>query len=561
MMVTATTSFAIMIRDIVVAVHAQIRGRYVVRLNFCLAGILSLLALDGIAPAAAADRVALVIGNGAYQKVPTLPNPPRDATDIGAALERLNFKVTRLSNAGAAEMRKAIVDFGRATEGSEMAVVFYAGHGMEAGGENWLIPTDAELRSDTDVESEAVSLRSINLQVSKARQLGLVILDACRNNPFAAKMQRSLRTRAVTRGLAPTEPTDNVLVAYAARDGTTANDGDGRNSPFTTALLRNIETPGLEISFLFRNVRDEVMTATKREQQPFVYGSLSKEAIYLKPPVAVQPPVSVATPLAVPPAVVAKAAPEQNAGKDRTAPLDEKKRNIFTDEDAKRIAEMGSKLKLSMPVFAIGETKADVPASFQRYVGIWVGKVGPGQGRQKMLVLTEAHSDGVILGYYVYGPAAKGSWDEKSTAGYVSFSAKISDDAFQFKPGIYPTEVKLSNADAMSMRMTNPDKKTAGATIRFTPLWRLVSADSTLPANDAGKGGNEGGRTARKRTAASSSSSIESEPASPSATGSSQSTKALYAKCSAEGHRIAGGKHKNVGFSRIEACVRNGGQM
>jgi uncharacterized caspase-like protein len=180
-------------------------------------------------------------------------------------------------------MRKAIVDFGRSTDGSEMAVVFYAGHGMEVGGENWLIPTDAELRSDTDVESEAVSLRSINLQVSKARQLGLVILDACRNNPFAAKMKRSLPTRAVNRGLAPTEPTDNVLVAYAARDGTTANDGDGRNSPFTAALPRHIETPGLEISLLFRNVRDEVMSATKREQQPFVYGSLSKEEIYLKP--------------------------------------------------------------------------------------------------------------------------------------------------------------------------------------------------------------------------------------------------------------------------------------
>jgi hypothetical protein len=535
----------------------------VVRLNFCLAGILSALALGALAPASAAERVALVIGNGAYQKVPALPNPARDAADIGTALERLNFKVTRLSNVGAAEMRRAIVDFGRTTEGSEMAIVFYAGHGMEAGGENWLIPTDAELRSDTDVENEAISLRSISLQVSKARQLGLVILDACRNNPFAAKMQRSLRTRAVTRGLAPTEPTDNVLVAYAARDGTTANDGDGRNSPFTTALLRNIETPGLEISFLFRNVRDEVMTATKREQQPFVYGSLSKEAIYLKPPVVVPPSASVApaTPLAVPPAVVAKASPEQNDGKDRATPPGERKRNAFADEDARRVAAMATKLKLSMPPFAIGETKGDVPVLFQRYVGIWVGKVEPGEGRQKMLVLTEVQSDGTILGYYVYGPAGKGSWDEKSPAGYFSFSAKISDNIFQFKPGVYPTEVKLSNGDAMSMRMTNPDKKMAAAVIKFTPLWRLVSADRTSPANDSGKGSNEGGRTARKRTAASSSSSVESEPASPNSGDSSQSTKALYAKCSAEGHRIAGGKHKNVGFSRIEACVRNGGQM
>jgi uncharacterized caspase-like protein len=143
-------------------------------------------------PAFAADRVALVIGNGLYQKVPALPNPTRDADDISRALERLNFRVTRLSNADAADMRKAVIDFGRAAEGSEMAVVYYAGHGMEAGGENWLIPVDAELRADTDVEIEAVSLRSMTLQVSKAQQLGLVILDACRNNPFAAKMQRSL---------------------------------------------------------------------------------------------------------------------------------------------------------------------------------------------------------------------------------------------------------------------------------------------------------------------------------------------------------------------------------
>jgi hypothetical protein len=271
----------------------------------------------------------------------------------------------------------------------------------------------------------------------------------------------------------------------------------------------------------------------------------------------VQPPASPA--LATTPVVVAKASPEQNAGKDRATPPDEKKRNAFTDEDAKRIAVMGSKLKLSMPPFAIGETKADVPVSFQRYVGIWVGKVGPGEGRQKMLVLTEAVSDGMVLGHYVYGPAAKGTWDETSPAGYVGFAAKISDNVLRFKSGIYPVELKLSGANAMTMWITKPDKKITGPGIKFTPLWRLVSSDRTLSADDAGKGGNEGGRTARKRTAASSSSSIE--PASTDAADSSQSTKKLYAKCSAEGHRIAGGKHKNVGFSRIEACVRNGGQM
>jgi len=549
-----------MIRDWLFAAHAQIWGTFVVRLNFCIAGILSLLALVEAVPASAADRVALVIGNGAYQKVPTLPNPPRDATDIGAALERLNFKVTRLSNASAAEMRKAIVDFGRTTDGSEMAVVFYAGHGMEAGGENWLIPTDAELRSDADVESEAVSLRSINLQVSKARQLGLVILDACRNNPFAAKMQRSLRTRAVARGLAPTEPTDNVLVAYAARDGTTANDGDGRNSPFTTALLRNIETPGLEISFLFRNVRDEVMTATKREQQPFVYGSLSKEAIYLKPPIVAQPaaPAAPAT-ASAPPVTIAKTSTEQNAGKDRTTPPDEKKRNAFTEEDAKRVAAFGAGIDLKMPPFAIGETKADVPASFAQFVGVWSSKTGfgGGKGRKGMLIVTEVLSDGLALGYYLWGPPTKLSWS-KAPAGYAPLASKIDGGVLRFQSG--ELEAKLSGPNAMTLKSTNLKKRSETATLKFEPLWRLLPQDQIPQGKRLGDRSGEDSRPAVRKASRAISSSSEDKPGS-SGTRDPQSTKALYARCSAEGHRIADGKHKNVGFSRIEACVRNGRQM
>ncbi|MGY3370504.1 putative caspase-like protein [Bradyrhizobium sp. GM2.4] len=267
-------------------------GKHLMRIFFL--AVLLVTSFPFATPALAQQvRVALVIGNGAYEKVAELPNPTRDAADIGRALERLDFKVTQVKNATAQEMRKSVVEFGRSAEGADLAVVFYAGHGMEVSGENWLIPVGAELRSDTDIESEAISLRSVSLQVSKARKLGLVILDACRNNPFAAKMRRSLSTRAVARGLAPTEPSDNVLIAYAARDGTTASDGDGRNSPFTASLLRHIETPGLEISFLFRRVRDDVMAATRREQQPFVYGSLSKEEIYLRAPVAsAQAPVA-----------------------------------------------------------------------------------------------------------------------------------------------------------------------------------------------------------------------------------------------------------------------------
>jgi uncharacterized protein len=244
--------------------------------------IVVIAALLGAAAAHAEGRVALVIGNGAYRHVDALPNPPNDAADMAAALERLGFSVTLVANADFESLRKALIEFNGRARTAEMATLFYAGHGIEIGGENWLIPVDAELKSDLDVEQEAISLRAVMQAVASASRLGVIILDACRNNPFAARMGRTQRTRAVERGFARVEPAGNVLVAYAAKDGTTATDGSGRNSPFTAALLRHVETPGLEINFLFRRVRDDVMAATNREQQPFVYGSLSRETVYLK---------------------------------------------------------------------------------------------------------------------------------------------------------------------------------------------------------------------------------------------------------------------------------------
>jgi uncharacterized caspase-like protein len=217
------------------------------------------------APAKAPTRIALVVGNGAYRHVPALPNPGNDASDVAASLERLDFTVRRVTDGTFEDMRRALLEFGQRARRAEIAVIFFAGHGMEIGGENWLVPVDAELRTDLDADHEAVALKSIMPMVAAASKLGLVVLDACRNNPFAAKMQRTVRMRAVERGLTRIEPSGSVLVAYGARDGTTAGDGSGRNSPFTAALLRHIETPGLESNFLFRNVRDDVLRATQRE--------------------------------------------------------------------------------------------------------------------------------------------------------------------------------------------------------------------------------------------------------------------------------------------------------
>jgi uncharacterized caspase-like protein len=236
--------------------------------------------------ASAGNRVALVIGNSAYQRVAALSTPVNDAEDMAQSLERLGFSVSRLTNARFEDFRRGLLEFGRLAREADMAVVYYSGHGLAMSGENWLVPVDAELRSDIDVNGEAIGLRSLMLAASGAKDLGLIILDACRPNPFLATMQRSTRTRSVDRGFERVEPADNVLVAFAAKDGTIAADTAAAHSPFTDAVLASLETPGLELNFLLRNVRDDVLIATHGQQQPFVYGSLSKQEIYLKPPLS-----------------------------------------------------------------------------------------------------------------------------------------------------------------------------------------------------------------------------------------------------------------------------------
>jgi hypothetical protein len=249
----------------------------------------------------AARKVALVIGNSAYAHQDKLENPANDAADMAAALARLGFEVEKLLDADGAAMRRALVTFGERTRGAEFAVIFFAGHGIEIADENYLIPIDARLASDTDAGDEAVSLKSAMLRAANATKLGMVILDSCRNNPFKRTMARSIRTRSgVEQGLKGVEPPGSVLVAYAAKEGTLADEGVGsRNSPFTAALLRHLETPGLEINFVFRRTRDAVVAATNRRQEPHVYGSLSGAEIYLKPAPVPEPPRPAAPTLAL----------------------------------------------------------------------------------------------------------------------------------------------------------------------------------------------------------------------------------------------------------------------
>ena len=223
-------------------------------------------------------RVALVIGNSAYKNVSALTNPQRDASTIATALRQVGFQsVTLVTDLDRNKLTEALQKFAQTAEDADWSLVYFAGHGMEIGGVNYLIPIDAKLASDRDMEFQAVSLNTVLNAAERAKKLRLVILDACRDNPFAAQMKRTMAmaTRSVSRGLAQVEPEAGTMVVYAAKHGETALDGSGNNSPFASALAKNLATPGLEVRLLFDVVRDDVMEITARKQQPFSYGSIS----------------------------------------------------------------------------------------------------------------------------------------------------------------------------------------------------------------------------------------------------------------------------------------------
>lgn len=232
---------------------------------------------------AAGERVALVIGNSAYQSVSVLPNPRRDAAAIAGLLTGMGFEVTHAEDLDASGMRRTLRDFEEIASESEIALVYYAGHGIEVDGQNYLIPTDAELAKDTHVEDETVALSRVLAAVEGASTLRLVLLDACRNNPFLRTMQRSVAQRVIGRGLAPIEVEGSTLVSFAAEAGQTAADGAGEHSPYTLALLEHLPRPGLELNFVLRHVNAEVKAMTGNQQESVMYGSLGTEEIYLAP--------------------------------------------------------------------------------------------------------------------------------------------------------------------------------------------------------------------------------------------------------------------------------------
>jgi uncharacterized caspase-like protein len=251
-----------------------------------VAGVCGMGLVPLCADSALADkRVALVIGNAAYQNAAALPNPVNDATAIEKMFRDVGFDVVQSRfDLGVLELKRAIREFTLQARDADIAVVYYAGHGIEIGGINYLVPVDARLATDVAAEDEAVPLDRVIRAVEPAHRLRLVILDACRDNPFGSRMQHTVAMRAVSNGLARIEPTlSDTMIAYAAKAGSTVADGSGANSPFTAALLKHLPEPGVDVRIAFGRVRDDVWAQTAHRQEPFVYGSFGGAEVPLVP--------------------------------------------------------------------------------------------------------------------------------------------------------------------------------------------------------------------------------------------------------------------------------------
>lgn len=252
-------------------------------MKFIVSVALLLVTLFNSSQALAEKRVALVVGNSNYKYTTALPNPKNDASALSAVLERLGFEVVGGNDLDRSEFEKAVVTFSRKLRSADVGLFFYAGHGLQVGGQNYLVPTDAKLSDESDLEFAMLKLNDVMAQMERSTKTNLLFIDACRDNPLARNLARAMgRTRSgnISRGLAVVRTGIGSMITFATEPGNVALDGAGENSPFTTALLKHIETPGLDIANMLRRVRRDVILSTKNAQVPWNHSSLTSGFVF-----------------------------------------------------------------------------------------------------------------------------------------------------------------------------------------------------------------------------------------------------------------------------------------
>jgi uncharacterized caspase-like protein len=353
-------------------------------------------------------RVALVVGNGTYENAGTLANPVSDAADIAAKLREVGFEVVEGHDLGKRDLERKIGDFSDALQGADTGLFFYAGHGLQVDGRNFIVPVDARLDMPVKLRLEAVPIDEVLDIMEQQARTSLVFLDACRNNPFARSLSAKATTRSATAlpGLAQFDTTRGSFIAFSTAPGAVAMDGTGRNSPFAEALLRHIDEPGQSINDMMIAVRRDVLAATREFQRPYEQGSLLERFEFVPASGTAAEPKPVAS---APRQDAQVAALERSVGDDgsiermisdgylspRPGKIDETVRRLYAD----KVTLLGA----PMDIEALAKAKTDWFAQFKS----WSLTLDPGS--LKVTPRGENRADAVFSMGYDYEPVGGGA--------------------------------------------------------------------------------------------------------------------------------------------------------
>jgi uncharacterized caspase-like protein len=503
------------------------------RTFFCSLFVVFISMLAGAPAADAQKRVALVIGNSAYHYTPALMNPRNDAADMTVVLKGHGFEIIEGYDLDKPAFERTVRNFSAALKGAEAGVFFYAGHGLQAGGQNYLVPIDAKAESPDALEFEMVRVDIIHRIMERQTNTNILFLDACRDNPLARNLARSMGTRSteISRGLAAIESGVGTLISFSTQPGNVALDGAGRNSPFARALIKHISSTSDDLSNILISVRNDVMSETQRKQVPWEHSALTGKFFFNS--------TSQPQPTKTPPARLSEAAEAWDRTRDLTdvaileafvahyretffaelararinelnkqsnaaltslkatskgtesAALDDEHRaglqpaphsgtqigGLFTEADAKRVNALAEKHKLMLPDFQIETPDDDVPAELRRFIGIWVDETGgEARARKHMIIMTAVEKDGKVYGHFLSGPPTASSAD-KSSAGGFKFIGKITGNTMRFSDpgGTMQYRNSLTSTNHINYLWSN-DKGQYAARV-LNPVWSLVEME------------------------------------------------------------------------------------
>jgi len=439
------------------------------RHDWCL--FLSIIAvLIFSTPAQAENRIALVVGNSSYRNVARLNNPTNDAKLIADTLQAIGFKLTgggALLDLDRAALENAVQEFGAQAQGADVALFYYAGHGLQVSGSNYLVPVSANPIREADADFQMLNVGLVLRQMeASGSRLKLMILDACRNNPFVSRGFRS-----VERGLARVEVPDGTLISYATQPGQIARDGSDGNSPYTKVLTQMMLRPGLDLFQTFNNVGLAVKSATGGEQQPWVSFSPIAGSFYFAGPPSAGPP-GLAIESQEPARTTPPTAPPVSPPSSRLQAGD-----LFSGSDMERVKAIAEKHGFVLPGFTFQRPGKDVPAPLRRFVGVWASEVasGGGRGRQIMLIVTNVDARGSARGYWVAGfnPGRQEPPVTQPLAG------KIANEQFMFSVGRFPgrgiSPTARFGPDNLLYLYWTRDGMPSSITTK--PVWLLVEAE------------------------------------------------------------------------------------